>query len=367
MSGEGQVSLSRLLFTQSWEDPRCDLQALAIRPGDVVMGVTSGACNIFGLLLADPGLVYAVDINPCQSWLLELKIAALRRLEHPALLEFLGLRPSGARLDQFHALAPDLSPEARTYWLEHRNWIIQGLLGQGRYERFVGLVRGCLKVLQGPGRVQGLFASNTLDQQRDYFAQRWDTRRWRWVFDALLNKVTLARMGLSKDYFQFDDGSQSFSESFRNRCKRALTEIPIHGNYFVSLYFSGTYADETSMPDYLLPQNIATLRARLDRIRIVTQDVQGWLERQPDRSIDGFSLSNICELMDQATTDFTFEQVARTGKVGAGICFRNLMIRRGVPASLAGRIQRQDALSESLLRNDRSFVYSKVDALRVIS
>ncbi len=80
----------------------------------------------------------------------------------------------------------------------------------------------------------------------------------------------------------------------------------------------------------------------------------------PAKSIDGFCLSNICELMSEADTKKLFNEVVRTARPGAKICFRNLMIPREVPDELKNIIVKNESLSAYLLANDRSFVYSKV-------
>ena len=117
--------------------------------------------------------------------------------------------------------------------------------------------------------------------------------------------------------------------------------------------------------EYLNENHFSTIRERLDRIQIITADVKKWLAEEETESIDCFSLSNICELMSLEETAVTFEQVGRTARDGARICFRNLMIPRTVPAHQADIITRDSDLSRSLLENDRSFVYSRVDALAV--
>src|ERR1017187_6666570 len=99
-----QGELSELLFGMSWEDPASDRRALTIQPGETLLTVTSGACNTLTLLLEDPGKIYAVDINPSQSYLLELKRAAVRHLEHDELRAFLGLVPSEKRPQIFEHL-----------------------------------------------------------------------------------------------------------------------------------------------------------------------------------------------------------------------------------------------------------------------
>jgi S-adenosylmethionine-diacylglycerol 3-amino-3-carboxypropyl transferase len=186
--------------------------------------------------------------------------------------------------------------------------------------------------------------------------------QWRMLFRLAFNKSVLAKRGLSADYFRFDDGSSSFAESFFHRSKRALREIPISSNYFLAQYLLGHYLTRDAVPDFLRKENLPIIRARLDRIQMVTADAKIWLASRPASSIDAFSLSNICELMSPAETALTFEEIARTSRSGARLCFRNLVIPREVQKSLASKIRLQEDCSRQLLEQDRSFVYSRVQA-----
>jgi S-adenosylmethionine-diacylglycerol 3-amino-3-carboxypropyl transferase len=124
----------------------------------------------------------------------------------------------------------------------------------------------------------------------------------------------------------------------------------------------GTYLTRDAVPDFLRKENLPIIRARLDRIQMVTADAKIWLASRPASSIDAFSLSNICELMSPAETALTFEEIARTSRSGARLCFRNLVIPREVQKSLASKIRLQEDCSRQLLEQDRSFVYSRVQA-----
>jgi S-adenosylmethionine-diacylglycerol 3-amino-3-carboxypropyl transferase len=176
----------------------------------------------------------------------------------------------------------------------------------------------------------------------------------------------LTKGGLEPEYFHFDEGSDSFADSFYRRFKKVLCDIPIKNNYFLHLYLCGKYRSSDEVPDYLHHENYEIIKSRLDRIRIVIEDAKKWLGRQPESSIDAFSLSNICELMSLYDTEFLFREVLRTAKPNAGICFRNLMINREVPDSLKHQIVRDENLSKELLATDRSFVYGRVDAMKVL-
>ncbi len=91
---QDQVKWFDLLFGMSWKDPASDRRALSIEPGDTLITVTSGGCNTLTLLLEHLAKIYAVDINPTQSYLLELKCAAIRRFDGEELRAFLGLTSS---------------------------------------------------------------------------------------------------------------------------------------------------------------------------------------------------------------------------------------------------------------------------------
>ena len=175
----------------------------------------------------------------------------------------------------------------------------------------------------------------------------------------------LAKRGLVADYFHFDDGSKSFAESFYKRSRNAFRDLPVKGNYFLSLYLLGKYRNAEEVPAYLLEQNFDTIKSRVDRIKIITADAQGWLDLMPDDSINSFALSNICELMSEADTFRLFSSVARTGRQGAKVIFRNLMIPREVPDELNQIIKKNEILSKSIQMNDRSFVYGKVAAYQI--
>ena len=362
VSAHDQVELSQLLFGMSWEDPESDRRALRIAPGETVMTIGSGGCNTLTLLLENPAKIFAVDINPSQSYLLELKRAAIRHLNYGDLRAFLGVDPANNRLTTFAQLQSDLSEPARIYWTAKSIAIEHGVIHQGRYESFIQKFVGFLKFAQGKKRIEGFFACSTLEEQRRYFDKRWNTMQWRLLFKLAFNKRMLAKRGLTADYFKFDDGSTSFAESFFRRSRHAMCEIPIQTNYFLAQYLRGKYLSTAAVPAYLREENLALIRDRLDRIEIVTSDAQGWLGRQADSSIHAFSLSNICELMSPEEAGRLFAEVARTAAPSARICFRNLIVPRGVSDHLNAKIILDEPLSRDLLAQDRSFVYSRVQA-----
>jgi S-adenosylmethionine-diacylglycerol 3-amino-3-carboxypropyl transferase len=357
-----QVSLFKLVFTHNWEDPESDHAALQIKSNDSVMAITSGGCNVLGFLLFDPKIIYSIDINPTQSYLLELKIAAIKHLEYEEFISFMGVTANANRLTLYDKIKSSLSKEALEFWNGQNKIIANGLIMNGKYEGFIKLAGKFIKLLQGKKRVLGLFKEKSQAQQETYFDEVWNTRRFHYMFKLLFNKKRLAKRGLVADYFHFDDGSKSFAESFYNRSRKAFRNIPVKGNYFLSLYLLGKYSNSHEVPSYLLKENFDIIQSRIERIQISTAEAQQWIDGITENSIDCFALSNICELMSEKDTQRLFTAVYRTGRPAARVSFRNLMIPRDVPTALQTQIVKNEVLSKYIYDNDRSFVYGKVAA-----
>jgi S-adenosylmethionine-diacylglycerol 3-amino-3-carboxypropyl transferase len=355
-SAEGPAPLEQLVFTLSWEDPALDRAAFGQLGGRDVCTVSSGGCNAITFLLDDPASVLAFDYNQSQTHVLELKLAALRALDHAGLLELLGVRPSARRAELLRELQALLSESARDYWARAPWLLSKGLLGGGRYERFVSAFRRFLRVIQGQQRITGLFADHAAAERRRYYDEQWDTWAWRLLFKAFFNKTLLARRGLSADYFSFDDGSRSFAEQFSRRAAHALRDLPVRDNPFLAQYLLGRYLDEEHLPDWLRPENFALLRERCHRVRPLTADAREVFAGR-ERAFDAICLSNVCELMSESDTERTLAGAARALTSGGRLTLRNLMVPRRAPDTLRAALLLDRERSESLLATDRAFVY----------
>src|SRR3954470_15753051 len=84
------VHKRNLIYNTCWEDPRLDRVALNLGPSDRPVVITSAGCNALDYLLDGAGEVNAVDVNPIQNSLLELKRAAILSLDHTAFFELFG-------------------------------------------------------------------------------------------------------------------------------------------------------------------------------------------------------------------------------------------------------------------------------------
>lgn len=354
----------RLLFAQCWEDPRMDVEALAVGPGKAVLSVTSGGCNTLSLATLDPARIIAVDLNPIQSWLLQLKIAGARRLEHGEYLEFLGARSSARRWDLYGAVRGVLAGDARAYWDHQRSAIERGVLRAGRYERYLDVFRRLLCAIQGPRTVRRLFESASLEEQRRFFDQSWNTVSWRLMFRVFFSRVVLGLGGLDPAFFTYVTGIDSFGRHFLARARHALVDLPIRDNYFAAQICLGRYLDG-AVPPYLAAERYDALRAGLDRIEVVTGELGQVLRRLPNDSVDAFNYSNVFEWVPPDGFEALLRETHRVGTSGARLCYRNLLVLRRHPPSLDRLFTPHAELAARLLEGDRSFVYRNFEVASV--
>jgi S-adenosylmethionine-diacylglycerol 3-amino-3-carboxypropyl transferase len=347
----------RLMFTQSWEDPACDLAALRPQPGETILAIMSGCDNVIGFLLSDPAEVIAVDLNPAQTYLFELKRAAIHRLSHAEMLNLLGARAGDGRQRLYQQLRGDLSPAALEFWDARPKWFDQGLLSRGGFERYYALCRTLLRIVIGRRRLERLFTLR-LAQQREFYDQVWNTWRWRALLRIACSKYVLGKR-LDPTWFAHAEIT-SFGKHFARLAEHAVAELPARSNYFLAQLFLGRYLDEDTVPDYLRAEHFETIRRRLYRITPVTADVCAAIEALAPQSVDCFALSNVFEYSPRELFNQTLSEMARAARSGARFCLRNLLAPRRLADNPWFAVDAE--LSARLRDADRGFIYSGFEA-----
>jgi S-adenosylmethionine-diacylglycerol 3-amino-3-carboxypropyl transferase len=347
-----------VLYANCWEDPALDREAFKIAPDDVVFSITSGGCNVLTFLLDDPRKVIALDVNPHQNFLLELKIAAFRELSHAELLEFFGVRKSSSRLRTYARLRPALSANAARHWDNRPRQIDRGLIHVGRYEGYMRLLRKSIVAIPGKRRlISRMFETEAPAEREKLFHERWEDLGW-----MLLTRIMLSRRLncalFDKAFFAFLDDDFSFGRHFAAKAERALVRLPMKENYFLAYILLGRFYGERYLPHYLREENHALIRERLDRVEIVTDNCRHCFAALPDSSVSQFNFSNIFEWMSPEAFEDLLHETVRVACDKAILTYRNLLVRREHPASLEANIRSRPDLSEPLKAKDLSFIYN---------
>ena len=348
-----------LYFARVWEDPILELEAFAPQPDRRYVIVGSAACTVLSLLAGGARQVTAVDINPTQNNLGELKAALVLHCDPDEALTFLGHVPasSAARRAIYRRVRHELSAQARAAWDQRIGAIGAGVERSGTTERLTRWIALATRVFVHPRhRIEEMLAQPTLAAQRDFYARVWDTPRWRTLLRVLGNrhlfKLAYAPAGLHHD--QSFDPAAYYARVFEH----AVTAVPVANNYFLHQVFLGRYPrmQPDGLPPYLALATLERLRASLGSLAFVDGSYTAHLRRCPPRSIDGFALSNICEWMTPVAVDELFAEIVRTARPDAIVCFRNNFGHTDVPAAWQQRVVEDRARSAEMSRRDRSIV-----------
>lgn len=354
----------RIHYSQCWEDPDTLVKALRITPDDEVLSITSGGDNTLALALENPRGITAVDVNPAQNYLLELKVAALRVLSYRSWLEFLGIYPSARRAQVFLTLKPHLSCAARTWWERRAPLIDRGIVHAGKFERYLTVFRRLLPLVHSRERRNELLSLSTLADQERFYREKWNTFAWRFVFALLFNRTLLKLFGRGPKSFTYATSNDIAAQYFK-RAERALTEIPIARNYFIAFILTGSYPSREHVPPYLKEETFERLRRAVGTIRFVNSGLREFLTTQHDNSFSKFNLSDVFETMSGDETHRVFRELVRVGRDGSVVAYWNNLVRRHAPDALDGAVSHETEMAMALHRDDRGFFYDRLVIERI--
>ena len=354
----------KLYFAQVREDPLLEIDALQASADSTVVCVSSGGCTALSLLARGAGRVVAVDLNSTQNHLVALKAAALDAVDRDELIPFLGAgeMDPALRLANYAELRYSLGGTATGYWDANQDMIARGVLNAGVSERFIRFVAWIIRAVVHPeSRIDRLLACRTLDEQGELYRSEWNNRRWRMLFNLLLNRRAFDR-AYDPRFFE-NVRNPSFAAHFRKLFEHALCEIPVATNYFLHHMLREKYpiGVEGGLPPYLEAEAIT----QMGKLELVDGGFAEYLATCDNESVDGFALSNICEWLNDAQVAELFSHVARVATPGARVCFRNFVGHTEVPEVFRSAIHEDRDAGRAAISQDRSCLQSRIAICRV--
>lgn len=355
MSANGQEKW--ILYSTSDEDNTSELRALNITPEDDMISVTGSGCRTLSLLTQNPRSVVSVDYSPGQNYLLELKLAAIRTFSYDELLQFFGVDECTTRWTMFESLQEKISLDAAAYFRRHRPAIERGILFSGRHERFyVRVVAPMIHLLYGRA-LKKIYSCSSIEEQGRIYRKEIDGKLWRFLIRNGFSERTL-RMILNDDKYHIEIHVPSIGDYMLDRLDHTFSHHLAKDNHWISFMLNGKYPSRTSLPHFLLKENYEAIRRATTKLTTFTGNLIDYLKSLPDGSIDKFSLSDVTSCINQEEFNMLLDEVNRTGRAGARLCYRNFLAKYSVTKDSDARFHREEAVSSALDRDDLAFVYS---------
>lgn len=349
-----KVAFDLIRYANCWEDAHVLLRGLNPDPGSKFLSIGSAGDNSFSLLTTNPELVVAVDVNPIQLFLIELKCAAIRELSYEEVLQFLGFRTSENRLLFFDRIKHELSNECLGYWELHREQLNLGIISQGKFEGYFQLfVRRILPWIHTQKRVEALLAPKPASEQQLYYENRWNTWRWRFLFKIFFSKFIMGRYGRDPEFLK--EVEVSVGRTIYNKAGNHLRNPLAQRNFMLRYTLTASFGD--LLPHYLQPENFPVVKANLGKLQLV----QGYAEdairlHGPFRYMN---LSNIFEYMDPELFRQTAKQLIDSLEKGGRLAYWNLLVPRHIASEFPSEIKGLTELSAELSASDNGFFYNQ--------
>lgn len=365
---------SGLVYSQIWEDPAIDMEALALRPDDRMVVIASGGCNVLSYLLADPAAITAVDLNRHHVALNRLKVAAAGALtDHASFYALFGRGRGRTNRDLYRMrLRPALDAETRAYWDGRDAWgfLRHGYLARGLHRH--GLLGRFITAGHVLARLHGMDLSAVLRArspagQREAFEQHvaplFDKPLIRWLSHRRAALYGLGIPPAQYDALAAEGGAGGIVQVLRARMDRLACDFDIAQNYFAWAAFGRGYKPEGDgpVPPYLERQAFPVLRARAGRVTVRHANMIDHLAAQPDASLDAYVLLDAQDWMDDATLETLWRQITRTARPGARVIFRTAaeesLLPGRLPDALLSRWLYDRERCRALTARDRSAIY----------
>ncbi len=324
---------SNLVYNTCWEDPRLDREVMNLTADDNVMVITSAGCNALDYALDAPNSVHAVDMNPRQNALLELKQAGIRALDFEDFFQMFGQGYWDNVRDAYDSvLRRQLSPWSQQYWDKwlkffedkKRPFYFRGT--SGGFARIINWYID--RVVRVRPIVQNLLDAKSVEEQREIYEKQLHDRFWskplRFAMDrdttlSLLGVPRAQRVQVEKDY------AGGIVQFVQDCVEAVFARLPISDNYFWRVYITGRYT-EACCPEYLKPDNFQALKEGLvDRVHVHTNSVEQFL-RGTDQTFSRFVLLDHMDWLSShhfALLESEWDAILQRATPGARVLWRS--------------------------------------------
>jgi S-adenosylmethionine-diacylglycerol 3-amino-3-carboxypropyl transferase len=349
-----EVRHDYIRYANCWEDADVLIEGLKVQPGDRVLSIGSAGDNSFSLLVNDPELLVAVDINPIQLNLIELKKAAIIALDHESFLQFLGFRITSNRRELFQKVKEHLSVEMQQFWDTRMDDLEAGIIYQGKFERYFKLFHTkILPLIHTKKRINRLFAEKDTNQQKLFYREKWNNRRWRMLFKVFFSKFLMGRIGRDPEFLK--EVKVPVSTFILSQVEKHLSSVNCQHNYFLQFILKGQF--ESHLPHYARQANFKLIKTRIDQLTVFNGLAEDAFKQYSD--FNKFNLSNIFEYMNPELFLSVTQNLVDNGVTGARYAYWNLMVPRQM-YEIVPQLEHDKEYSESLTEKDKGFFYSNV-------
>jgi S-adenosylmethionine-diacylglycerol 3-amino-3-carboxypropyl transferase len=349
--------LQSINYSSCNEDSRSEYKALDIKSDDSILCITGSGSRPLELLVKRPASIVSIDFNPCQNFMLELKMRAFESLEYDEILEFFGVSQSKDREKIYKLMRKSLSTEAMNYWDNNIAMIKRGMIYQGRWEKYFHTMAFIIGIERSDVRAR-LFNSANLIEQKKIWTEEWNPTFWKIFLRIISPRIIWRLFFRDPGFYKYVPGKSYIYRYIYNRFNSAIEHFLLRESPFATLLFFGKYVNPNVLPIYIQRDHFNTIRKNLKCIQIVTEPLNTYLGKLRKQQFSKFSLSDFASYLTDKEYIDCWRHILECAVNGTIICERQWLVKREVPEEFQKSIIRNSNLEDALALSDDSMFYT---------
>ena len=352
---EDYAKFDIIRYAQVWEDAEILLEALKIKPTDNILSIASAGENALSMLTREPNKVYAIDLNENQIYCTELKKIAYKYLDYDECMEFIGVFDSERRITTYNEIKNHLSKDTQGYFDQNIDVINKGIIHCGKFENYFHIFgQKVLPLIHNKKTRAELLEKKSKQARIDFYNNKWNNRRWKFLFKIFFSRAVMGKLGRDKAFFRYV--SVNVPEHILERTKYAITQLDTSTNSYLHYIINSRY--DNVLPVAYREENFDKIKKNIDKLIILKESVETFINRKDVKSVDKYNLSDIFEYMSEEDMVKIVEKILEKSPKGSIIAYWNMLSDKRA-SKFIDKIEYQEDLSNELLKKDKAFFYSK--------
>ncbi len=353
---EDYAKFDLIRYAQVWEDADILLESLNINENDNILSIASAGENALSLLVKNPNKVYAIDLNLNQMACTELKKISYKFLNYEECMELLGVIDSNNRIDLYNKIKNELNEETQKYFEKNIEIIKAGIIHTGKFEKYFQIFgKKILPLIHSKRTRELLLSKKTKEERVEFYNKQWNNLRWRLLFKIFFSRTVMGKFGRDKAFFRYVN--VNVAEHILERTKYAITELDTSENSYLHYIINSKY--DKVLPLAYRKENFEIIKKNIDKLVLLTESVETFIERDDVDYITKYNLSDIFEYMDDSQMCKIYESILKKSPSGSRVVYWNMLADKRA-SKYFENLDYKEKESDELLKKDKAFFYSKL-------
>ena len=280
---------------------------------------------------------------------------AYKYLDYDECMELIGVFDSERRIDLYKEIEKHLSKNTQEYFENNIDFIHRGIIHCGKFENYFHIFGQKVLPLIHSRKVRDELLEKKSKQARIVFYNKvWNNHRWKFLFKIFFSRAVMGKLGRDKAFFRYV--SVNVPDHILQRTRYAITLFPLSLISCRIYIINSKYGNV--LPVAYREEYFDIIKKNIDKLTILRESVETFINRKDVKSVDKYNLSDIFEYMSEEDMVKIVEKMLEKSPKGAIIAYWNMLSDKRA-SKFINRLEYQEDLSNELLKKDKAFFYSK--------